>query len=87
MHQFELTDQQFLKAEQQAALRGFPTVSDYVVSLLEQDEPTASAQQISTIAQLEAALTEGLTSKSADLTQQDWLELKRRVLEVHAAGV
>ncbi|MBX3400615.1 MAG: hypothetical protein KF873_17910 [Gemmataceae bacterium] len=73
------------KAERLAIERGFDSVTDYLSDLLEREEspahPFADRE-----AEVESALLEGLASGPATpMTAEDWNELKRRVVEVHAA--
>ncbi len=72
------------KAERLATERGYETISDYLSDLLEREDspghPFAGRE-----AEVEAALLEGLASGPAEpMTADDWQDLKRRVVEIHA---
>jgi antitoxin ParD1/3/4 len=60
-------------AEEQAALRGYPTPSDYIRSLL------SEAQDSLDKTQLEGKLLASLGAEAAEMVPADWDQMRERV--------
>ena len=60
-------------AEEQAALRGYPTPSDYIRSLL------SEAQDRMDKAQLEGKLLAALGAEAVEMSSADWDRMRERV--------
>ena len=65
-------------AEEQAALRGHPSLSDYIRSLL------SEAQDRRDKVQLEGKLLAALDSEAAEMKPADWDRLRERVRQTAA---
>lgn len=81
--QLSLPDTVARRAEEQAAKRGFTSVSDYLIDLLDGDatvpDPFAGRE-----AEVETALLDALAGGPAvPMTDEMWDDLHRRVREVH----
>lgn len=69
--------------ESQVSSQGFGTVSEYVRSLV-RDEQKRTAQK-----RLESLLLEGLHSEASEMTENDWTDIReeiRRRHRVHESG-
>lgn len=62
--------------DQQIALLGYSTASEYIRDLIRQDQKRQAKQQLETL------LLEGLESgEPTNMTEQDWLDIRKAVAE------
>jgi len=84
MVQISLPDDIIRRAESQAAQKGFASLAEYLVELVDQDTDPFAGRT----AEVEAALLEGIASGPAtEMKDDDWQELRRRVREIHSRSV
>ncbi|MBL1208243.1 type II toxin-antitoxin system ParD family antitoxin [Geminocystis sp. GBBB08] len=62
--------------DQQMALLGYSTASEYIRDLIRQEQKRQATQRLETL------LLEGLESgKATDMTEQDWLDIRQAVAQ------
>lgn len=59
----------------QAAREGFPSVSEYLLSVLRAQQKKRAKQE------LEAKLLEGLEGPAVEMTREDWDSIRREAIE------